>query len=427
MKKVYSLKILLKNLTVLAVFVAIHSPAFANGFKILGVKSVKATAMGEAFIAQADDPSAIAFNPAGLAQLRGTQITNGITMTNGWVENTSPSGVEERILDRWQYVPNFFITSDLGLRDMAAGLGITLPNGLSSTWSDTGFARYVSTFSDLRVLDINPSFGCRLNENIMIGAGLSYYYSEVTLDGRLDYGVLLGSPGMFDAKSHLSGKGYGWGYNAGLIYELNEKNKFAVTFKSPYAIKYTGTSKITDIPVALGLGSAADTMLKAKINFPAVVNFGYAYYPTEKMKIEFDLDWTRWESLKNIIVDFVPDSVSDVVYEYEYENTFAYKIGTEYALTEQFKLRVGYIYNEPAVPERNWKPSLPDTTTHFLCSGFGWDMGKFMVDVGSQVILYEDRTIDNNVDNNEATTSSSIDGDYKNIALVFAASVTYKF
>lgn len=68
------------------------NPAFANGFKILGVKSTRATSMGEAFIVQADDPSAIAFNPAGMAQLKGTQISNGITIMNGWPKHTSPAG-----------------------------------------------------------------------------------------------------------------------------------------------------------------------------------------------------------------------------------------------------------------------------------------------------------------------------------------------
>jgi len=49
--------------------------ASANGYKILCVRSAKATAMGEAFIVQADDPSAVAFNPAGLPDLKGVQLS----------------------------------------------------------------------------------------------------------------------------------------------------------------------------------------------------------------------------------------------------------------------------------------------------------------------------------------------------------------
>ncbi len=401
--------------------------ALANGFKILGVKSVKASAMGEAFVAQADDPSAIAFNPAGLPQVKGTQCASGVVMTNAWVDHMSTAGVKEEVLDKWQYVPSLFFTTDLGMEDIVAGLGITVPNGLGSTWSDKGFARYVATYSDLRVIDMNPSIGWQINEQFSMGAGGSYYYSDVTLDSRLDYGTLLGSPGSADGKSHLTGSGDGWGYNAGVLWKMTEKQTCAFTFKSPYTIKYTGVSKITDIPGALGVGTAADTMLKAKINFPAVLNLGYAYRPAERLKLEVDLDWTRWESVNSVVVDFIPAAVADVTYEYEFENTFAYKFGAEYLLTDSLKLRGGYIFNSNATPERNWRPSLPDTNTHFLCSGLGYETNKFVIDTAVQAIFYEDREINNNVDLNETNTASSIDGEYETFALLFAVGFTYKF
>ena len=61
--------------------------AYANAYKILCVRSVKATAMGEAFIAQADDSSAVAFNPAGLAQLRDNRLSLQGTLCNATTEH----------------------------------------------------------------------------------------------------------------------------------------------------------------------------------------------------------------------------------------------------------------------------------------------------------------------------------------------------
>jgi long-subunit fatty acid transport protein len=46
------------------------------GIPVLGAK---AAGMGTAFVAVADDPSAIAYNPAGLAGSRGTRIYGGAT------------------------------------------------------------------------------------------------------------------------------------------------------------------------------------------------------------------------------------------------------------------------------------------------------------------------------------------------------------
>jgi len=53
---------------------AVHaSTSFAAGFR-LPEAGAKAMGMGFAFTAQADDPSAIYFNPAGLTQLQGTNL-----------------------------------------------------------------------------------------------------------------------------------------------------------------------------------------------------------------------------------------------------------------------------------------------------------------------------------------------------------------
>jgi long-chain fatty acid transport protein len=399
---------------------------FANGFKILGVKSTKATAMGEAFIVQADNPSAIAFNPAGLTQLEDCQVSVEGTLTNGWVRHTSPGGDKEAIRDKWQLIPAFYFTSDLGTENIAAGIGITLPNGMSSEWRENGFARYVATFSELILVDINPSAAYKFNEYLSAGAGISYYYSTATLESRVDYGRLIGLPGAFDGRSKLEGTGDAWGYNAGVLCKLNDKHGLAVTFKSPFTVRYDGDVKYSSIPGFLGLGSDLKYQAKTSIDFPAVIVFGYAWRPIDGLKLEFNLDWTQWEVLDSLLIDFKDQSQTDIVYQYEYKNTFAYKFGAEYAVDEKLELRAGYIFNENAVPEENWKPSLPDTDSHFICSGLGYRMGCVTVDGAAQMILYKDRTIDNNVDNNEAT-ASSIDGKYENIAVVFSLGVTYKF
>jgi long-chain fatty acid transport protein len=61
---------------VLLLVLALPSCLLANGFDIYE-QSAKAVGLGGAFIAQADDPSAIFFNPAGIVQLEGTQLSVG--------------------------------------------------------------------------------------------------------------------------------------------------------------------------------------------------------------------------------------------------------------------------------------------------------------------------------------------------------------
>ncbi len=319
--------------------------------------------------------------------------------------------------DEWQLVPSFFVTSDLGYTNLALGFGASFPNGLSSTWADDSFARYVDTFSDLVVADIGPAFGVRLFNHLMIGAGLDYYYSKARLNKMVDLGLAAGAPGAMDAESRLEGDGSAWGFNAGAIYEINPRHSVAATYRYPYEIDYDGELSL----------AGADYDVTATMEFPDVIVLGYAYRPADRWKIEFDLDWTHWDGVGDIALDFDSPLMPDSTQAEGLENTFAYKLGLEYAYSEALDLRAGYIYNENATPESTFRPSLPDTVTHFLTTGFGYTIGSVTLDGAFQFVYYEPRTVDNNVDDNETFSSSSIDGTYRTHALCFSLAATYRF
>ncbi len=390
---------------------------YANGYKILNVKSAKATGMAEAFIVQADDPSAIAMNPAGLAQLSGNQLNVHATICNAYARHRSPSGQKTDIEDKWQMVPSVFWTTDMGREDMSAGLGISFPNGISTEWAQDSFARYVATYSDLIVADICPAFGMRLNDFIMLGAGLDLIYSEAQLENIVDAGVLGGgAPNGMDLESKLKGDGTALSANIGIICEINSRHSAAVTYRHGFSVDYEGD-------ITLG-GVRSD--VEATLDFPASVVLGYAYKPTEQLKLEVDLDWTDWQAVDDIVIDIA--GAGRVTQQQDFHNTIAWKFGAEYAWTDALDLRLGYIYNENATPEHAWRPSLPDTDVHFLTMGAGYDVNEATtIDTALQLVYYEKRTIDNNVDFNEFASMSSIDGTYRNFAPCLSISATRRF
>ena len=103
------------------------------------------------------------------------------------------------------------------------------------------------------------------------------------------------------------------------------------------------------------------------------------------------------------------------------------KIGAEYTFSDDLALRCGYIRNQNATPNETFRPSLPDTDTHFITGGVGYRVGRMTIDAAVQVVFYETRDVDNNVDMNETTSISSIDGAYRNIAPCVSVSSTYNF
>lgn len=399
--------------------IVVGEPLFANGYKVLGVRSAKATGMGEAFVAQADDPSALAFNPAGLPQLEGTQINGHGTVVGAYTKRTTPSGQTERMEEQWQTVPSMFVTTEVGIKGVVVGVGASMPNGLSSKWDRDSGVRYVATYSDLQVSDIGPSLGVRVSERLLLGFGLDFYWSEARLERMVDLGLAAGLPGMMDGESRMKGSGTAWGFNAGLLYRFNPVHAAALTYRHPYRVRYGGNYSLP----AAGIESDAT----ASIEFPPSVVAGYAFRPSERWTIEGDLDWTGWRSVGDIAIDFDAAFLPDSALEQDLKNTLAYKVGAQYAWSQTLRLRAGYIYNENATRERTWRPSLPDTVMHFLTAGVGCDIGGLTLDAALQLVFYEKRRIDNNVDNNERASSSSVDGEYETFAPCLSVGATYRF
>ena len=109
-------KVLIGCLLPLAIHLYFLSLAFGNGFDIYE-QSAKAVGMAGAITAQADDPSAIFFNPAGITQLEGTQISAGaclIRPTMRFQSSGNPimgtyPGETSKIKDHTWVIPNAYV------------------------------------------------------------------------------------------------------------------------------------------------------------------------------------------------------------------------------------------------------------------------------------------------------------------------------
>jgi long-subunit fatty acid transport protein len=199
----------------------------------------------------------------------------------------------------------------------------------------------------------------------------------------------------------------------------------------PFSVAYDGNLTVSGIP---GTPIASQTTpIETGIDFPAVVAAGYAVEPTKRLRLEADIDWTLWNAVDDIVIRarngarFMDGTTQQPPMRQGLENTLTWKIGAQYMCADGLAVRAGYIYNQNATPDASWRPSLPDTDTHFFMLGGGYKVGDVTVDAALQVVYYEKRTIDNNVDGNESTSSSSVDGTYRNWAPCVSVGLTYGF
>ena len=157
------------------------SLAYGEAFRILD-QGAAATGQGTAFAAQADDPSAIHFNPAGMTQLRGVQFYAGTNLigghttfnssaTNATVEGNFGGAVSNPPPSQIYLTANL---QDLGvdlLKDWVVGIGVTSPFGINIEYPNNSQFATVLTKASLPLIDIKPTVAFKVNEYLSIGGG----------------------------------------------------------------------------------------------------------------------------------------------------------------------------------------------------------------------------------------------------------------
>ena len=430
----YRLKI---TFALLALVALAAVPAMAVGFRN-PEQGAASMGQGEAFVAQADDPSALTHNPAGVVQLEGKQLSLGLTTFFPSTTRTDPAtGEEEDLKDETHLVPLLYYTDDLGgQKNFVAGIGITSPFGLSSEWDREGFARYVATFSELVLLNVNPTVSWFATEDLAVGVGLDYYTSEIILEKQVNWGLFGGS----DGESELDGDGDGLGWNAGLLYRPTPVHTFGLSYRSSVSVDYSGTltmrdisGSISGIPLSTAFGGTSySSGANAEVTFPPMATVGYAYRPDERWKVEFDIDWTGWSTFEEVFVEYDETDPSRLAIlnagnpmRRDWDDIIVYQLGAEYAATDQVKLRFGYDYVESPVPDETFEPSIPGADRHGLTVGVGYDAGRYVVDVAYMALLYRDRDVDNAV--GDAVGPPFIDGRYESSMHIVGVTVTWQF
>jgi len=413
------------------------SAVFANGFKNDALLDTEATGMATVFVAQADSPSAVQFNPAGLTQLKGNHARTGYTSavprnfridTSG---NTSNAQVDNFL------VPNLYFVNSLKSENWKFGLGVTSPYGLGTDWADDSFARFQTTESSLQVLQINPTVAYKYNDIVSLGFGIDYIMSETSSHKRIADGTgPSGSSGVGGfGDFHSKGNDDGWGYNLGLLVKPSEKYSIGVAYRSRVKLTYKGTISMTNMNNGIYAGVFPDnyvTGMESRLTLPQTISLGYAFRPNQKLTIEADSIWTDWSSVQEDFAKYTDEGDATRLavlndgnpLAKDWNATMSYGVAAKYQATDKLVLRCGYLYAETPVPAANFEPSMIDMNMQGVSLGAGYALKKDLtVDAAYFGGFYKDRYITNDI----AKTTSDLDGTYESYVNVCSISFTYKY
>src|SRR5690349_15732883 len=322
-------------------------PALA-GAQAFGLNEIGSCAIARGFAttsAPCDDASSIFWNPGAMPSRQGFSLYAGaaaIQIGGDFTQDTSyrvwngdvPTAI----------VPHVFLNYR-GAGKLAYGLGVYVPYGLTSQWTDSFPGRFAAKKASLQTLYVQPNLAYQLTSNWSVGGGPIIGHSTVELVQAIDLSsqvatVVNGNPITFGqlgiakrtefARARLKGSDIGYGFTVGLHGNLSPTWQMGARFLSQVMFDYdnadatftqvpTGLTLAANNPLGFPAGTEVDALVKSqfdangaltaqkvqtRIQHPAQVQVGFAYSGLERTTVSLDYAYVGWKSFKELPVNF---------------------------------------------------------------------------------------------------------------------------
>ena len=407
------------SLASIVVFLTFSSWCWAGVNDTVGV-GAKATALGGAFTAYADDFSAVHYNPAGLTQTKGVMGTIGLQVSDLDYEqrlkqkdftygNDPLSGMHTTNNNDILYVPTLGVTySPEGAR-WAFGYAVYSPFG-AHLWSNshTGGNRYDgSEVYNEKIIYASPTFSYEIRDNLSVGLSIGMGYQAQGGAHRLRIPGIESHPAI--APFGLPpGTGYAtslgnidfdmddettFSANIGLLWEATEKFTFGLTYRSASQAKMDGKAHLRYTPEFQGLAQLLGYALPSGENYtikttqtqPQSLSGGVKVDVTDGWRVMCDFVWTDWSVRQKEHWEFNGDPqllqiaaalgsgepTDRFVMNRSWEDTYEVRVGTEVDAADWLALRLGYHYRPCGIQEKYWDHHWPMIDLQVLSLGAG--------------------------------------------------------
>lgn len=359
--------------SLLAISIALASQVHAAGFQVV---EHSASGLGRAFSgagAVGDNSSEMSANAASMMLFEKKQFSGAAS----WIEpeidvenNTLGDSADD--VAPSHLVPAFYYVNPINDK-WAWGIGMYTDYGVSTDYPSDFLAGAASGHTSLTTFKFNPNIAYRINDQFSIGAGFDLVYVKAKLKRTM--GALNpASPSSTLVK--MEGDTFGYGWNIGALYELNENNRFSASYKSAVKLKFEdgdftdGTGSITGVP-----GSTSNADLD--IELPDIVILSGFHQLNSQWAVHYSWQWTNYSkfseltakgsSCTNPIPGVSPYPSGTCFSKQEkYEDNQRWSIGSTYQPTDSVILRAGFAYDEQAGQATL---SIPDTDRYWYTAG----------------------------------------------------------
>ena len=349
----------------------------ASGFRIPEISTV-GTATANALVANSEELGALAYNPAGMAFHDQDGLVAGLTYLT-YDLSVDPAGGSKTDSDGKNSfaIPNFYYMAK-GQGKVSAGLAINSPFGLETSWPKDTFPLFAGTLdplepeqSTIEMVNINPNLSYQIDATSALAFGLDLYYLNK---------IVFNTQQIF-----INGRGAGLGWNLAYL-KKHGKWSFGASYRSRVTVDINGKFDASAI-------SKPVTTAKTSVEFPDIFQAGVSYQATDKLGLEFDIDYTGWSSFDKF--DITPPNGGTPLTSStnNWDDAMAYRLGAIYRLSPATQLLFGYSLDQKAQPDDYFSARIPDADRQLFSMGMTHDFGGWTLEAAYMHVATDSRTI----------------------------------
>ncbi|MEX4273687.1 OmpP1/FadL family transporter [Haemophilus influenzae] len=347
---------------------------------------------GEAAIA--DNASVVATNPALMSLFKTAQfstggvyvdsrinmngdVTSSATTTNRGMKATKDGSASARNVVPGAFVPNLYFVAPVNDK-FALGAGMNVNFGLKSEYDDSYDAGIFGGKTDLSAINLNLSGAYRVTEGLSLGLGVNAVYAKAQVERNA--GIIVDSvkvqqvknalsvlaPPLKDLDKNLPSKdtsvvslqdraAWGFGWNAGVMYQFNEGNRIGLAYHSKVDIDFTDRTATSVEANVIKDGKKGNLTL----TLPDYLELSGFHQLTDKLAVHYSYKYTHWSRLTKLNASF-EDGEKAFDKELQYSNNSRVALGASYNLYEKLTLRAGIAYDQAASRHQR-SAAIPDT------------------------------------------------------------------
>jgi len=364
--------------------------------------SARGVGMGGAFIAVADDPTALHFNPAGIALLpKSTVLVGGefVVAPRTYTPKSEFCDDNPDFASCQAQSPSAPVRPLPVLGYVARMHNEGVPSRVSfgiGLWNTYGGQLEYERFRDAdgEHLGNIPAVNSTRNAVIEIVPGVAYEINDVLAIGatfRLGVGLFDVNTTANPSDSELSAIGLGAGATLGVMVRPTPSLNIGAVYRTSLTNKVTGDGTIL----------AGSTLLPVEVEvdqqWPQSAGIGVAWWATGTLRLMAQLDWTNWARNNDLRVTFPGQENLNQTFILDWNDSMAVHAGAELTATDAIAVRAGYTYDTNAVPDHTIERQFLDSDKHLFAIGGSYAFaGAWRIDTAFEVGPGGARTVPDN-------------------------------